>query len=47
MVETLTKQAIQQIQSKNYGERFLNDPRKQTLLGIGFVDKEIGYACQS
>ena len=42
-MNTLTKQAIQQIQTKNYGERFLNEARPRLLLGIGFVEKEIGY----
>ena len=42
-METLTKQAIKQIQDKNYGERFLNDSRPRLLLGIGFVEKEMGY----
>jgi hypothetical protein len=42
-MEILTHQAIQQIQAKNYGERFLNDSRPHLLLGIGFVDKVIGY----
>ncbi len=40
---TLTKNAIQQIRDKNYGERFLNDSRPRLLLGIGFIKKEIGY----
>ncbi len=42
-METLTKQAIKQIQDKNYGERFLNESRPRLLLGIGFVNKKIGY----
>ncbi len=42
-METLTHQAIAQIQEKNYGERFLNDSRPRLLLGIGFVDKAMGY----
>jgi len=42
-METLTKQAIKQIQDKNYGERFLNDSRPRLLLGVGFVNKKLGY----
>ncbi len=42
-LETLTKKAIKQIQKKKYAERFLNDQRKRILLGVGFVEKEIGY----
>jgi hypothetical protein len=42
-METLTTQALQQIRAKNYGERFWNDSRPRLLLGIGFVDKVMGY----
>lgn len=42
-METLTEQAIQQIRTKDYAERFLDDPRKRFLLGVGFIEKEIGY----
>lgn len=42
-METLIHQAIAQIRDKNYGERFLNDSRPRLLLGVGFVDKTIGY----
>ncbi|EDN68379.1 hypothetical protein BGP_3088 [Beggiatoa sp. PS] len=42
-MDTLTKQAIKQIRDKNYGERFLNESRPRLLLGIGFVEKEMGY----
>jgi hypothetical protein len=42
-MKTLTHQAIAQIQDKDYGERFLNDSRPRLLLGIGFINKEIGY----
>jgi hypothetical protein len=42
-LETLTAQAIRQIQEKRYAERFLNDSRQRILLGIGFTEKEIGY----
>ena len=39
----LTQKAVCQIQNKNYGDRFLNDLRKQIFLGVGFTGKEIGY----
>ncbi|NJO14370.1 MAG: AAA family ATPase [Thioploca sp.] len=42
-MKTLINQAIQQIQAKHYGERFLNDLRPRFLLGIGFVNKEMDY----
>jgi hypothetical protein len=42
-MDTLTNNAVQQIRDKNYGERFLNDTRPRLLLGIGFIEKEIGY----
>ena len=42
-MNTLTNKAIQQIQEKNYGERFLNDARPHYFLGVGFVEKEMGY----
>ncbi len=42
-MDTLTQKAIQQILDKNYGERFLNDTRPRHFLGIGFVEKEMGY----
>lgn len=42
-MNTLTNQAIKQIQGKNYGERFLNDARPHYFLGVGFVEKEMGY----
>jgi len=42
-METLTDDAIRQIRTKRYAERFLNDPRKRILLGVGFIEKTIGY----
>ena len=39
-IDTLTKQAIKQIRTKNSGERFLNESRPRLLLGIGFVEKK-------
>lgn len=42
-METLTDKAVQQIQEKNYAERYRNDPRTCFLLGVGFVEKKIGY----
>lgn len=41
--EKLTEQAIQQIRSKKYAQRFHADPRKRLLLGVGFADKEMNY----
>jgi len=40
---TLAHNAIQQIQKKQYAERYQNDARPCVLLGIGFTGKEIGY----
>ncbi len=42
-MDTLTNQAIKQIRAKNYEERFMNESRRRLLLGVGFVDKEMGY----
>ncbi len=42
-VNALAKKAIEQIKSKNYGERFLNESRPVIFLGVGFAGKEIGY----
>jgi hypothetical protein len=42
-MDSLTNKAIKQINSKNYGERFLNDSRPRVYLGVGFAGKEIGY----
>jgi len=39
----LTNQALKQIKTKNYGERFLNDSRPRVYLGVGFLGKKIGY----
>ena len=39
----LTERAITQIRENHYAERYANDPRQCVLLGIGFVEKEIGY----
>ena len=39
----LTNQALKQIKTKNYGERFLNDSRPRVYLGVGFFGKKIGY----
>ena len=46
-METLTRKAIRQIRKKHYAERFLNDSRKCLLLGVGFVEKEIGYTLKT
>jgi hypothetical protein len=42
-MDTLTTKAIKQIEDKNYDERFLNDSRPCLKLGIGFIEKEMGY----
>jgi len=39
----LTNNALKQIKTKNYGERFLNDSRPLIYLGVGFAGKKIGY----
>jgi hypothetical protein len=46
-MDTLTKQAVKQIRDKHYGERFLNEKRPRLLLGVGFVEKAIGYQCDN
>jgi hypothetical protein len=42
-METLTSNALQQIHTKKYYEPFLHSGKKVLLLGVGFVEKEIGY----
>ncbi len=42
-MDTLTNQAIKQIQTKSYAERFMNESRPRLLLGIGFIEKEMDY----
>ncbi len=42
-MDTLTNQAIKQIRAKNYEERFMNESRPRLLLGVGFVEKKMGY----
>jgi hypothetical protein len=39
----LIRNAIRQIQDNKYAERYAHDPRPCWLLGIGFVDKTMGY----
>ncbi len=39
----LTNNALKQIKTKNYGERFLTDSRPLIYLGVGFAGKKIGY----
>ncbi len=46
-METLTKNALKQIHDKKYYEPFLNSGKKILLLGIGFVDKAIGYQVET
>ena len=45
MVSLLTK-SIRQIKDKKYYESYLGGHRKIMLLGVGFLDKEIGYAVE-
>jgi hypothetical protein len=45
-MEKLLDQAVGQIKSRRYYEKFLDNGRKILLLGVGFVGKEIGYRCQ-
>ena len=42
-MDTLTSNAIKQIKDKNYAQRFGTDSRPLHFLGVGFVEKEIGY----
>ncbi len=42
-METITQTAIRQIYEKKYYEPFLKSGKKIVLLGIGFVDKTLGY----
>ena len=42
-MNSLTKKAIEQIKSKNYVQRFMDDVRPRYFLGVGFIEKEIGY----
>ena len=47
-MQALTSHAIRQIETTHYADHFLNDPRPCILLGVGFIEKEIGYhtVCQ-
>jgi hypothetical protein len=42
-METLTQNALRQIHEKKYYEPFLNKGKKILLLGIGFIEKTLGY----
>jgi ATP-dependent exoDNAse (exonuclease V) beta subunit len=42
-MQALTANALRQIREKKYAEAFQTDPRPCFLVGIGFVDKQIGY----
>lgn len=42
-MQTLTEKALRQIREKRYAEAFQNDSRSCFLLGIGFIEKQIGY----
>jgi len=45
-IKKITKSAIAQIENKKYYEKYLNKEKEITLLGVGFVDKEIDYECK-
>lgn len=42
-MDTLTQNAIKQIHEKKYYEPFLSSGKKILLLGIGFIEKTLGY----
>jgi len=42
-MDALINKALEQIKTKNYGERFLKESRPLIYLGVGFAGKEIGY----
>ena len=42
-IKKLTEKAVKQIKEKKYYERFSNKDTPLILLGVGFIDKEIGY----
>lgn len=46
-LNTLTEKALAQIRKKHYTQRYADDPRPCLLLGIGFVEKEIGYKLET
>ncbi len=46
-VETLTRNALRQIHAKKYYEPFLKKGKKILLLGIGFVEKTLGYQIEA
>ena len=41
-MDSLLDSAIQQIRVSHYADAYLNSNKKTMLLGVGFVDKEIG-----
>lgn len=45
-LETLTQHALAQIRARKYYEPYLNRGKKLLLLGIGFLDKQLGYALE-
>lgn len=45
-LDTLTQQALAQIHARKYYEPYLNCGKKLLLLGIGFLEKQLGYALE-
>ncbi len=45
-LDTLVKTALTQIRNKKYYEKYLSKNKRIYLLGIGFIEKEIGYAIE-
>jgi hypothetical protein len=45
-MQTLTEKAIRQVREKQYADAFRADSRPCFVLGIGFVDKQIGYSIE-
>lgn len=46
-IETLTPNVLRQVHEKQYYEPFLNSGKKIVLLGIGFIDKTLGYQVET
>lgn len=45
-MQALTERAIRQMREKQYADVFRTDSRPCFLLGIGFVEKQIGYTIE-
>jgi hypothetical protein len=46
LMDKLLDQAVNQIKTRKYHERYLDRERKIYFLGVGFIGKEIGYRCE-